>query len=165
MPNLFKPTTADPKRSAQMPYRQRPLLSPAELRFFQALSSAVEGRWGISLKTRLADLVQCPPELWETPHGRRLSQKHVDFVLYDPRSASVAAIIELDDRSHESADRQARDVFVDSALHRAGLRILRVKASREYRVETLSRYLHLAVGRRKRRSTRRANATPFDFPA
>src|SRR6266436_4035730 len=66
------------------PYRQRAaLLSPGELAFFRALRLAVAPWHWISLKMRLADVVQCPSYLWEKTPGRRLSQKHVDFVLYD----------------------------------------------------------------------------------
>lgn len=137
-----------------MPYRRRPLLSPAELRFFHALTSAIGARWGVALKTRLADLVHCPPSLWDTRHGRRLSQKHVDFVLYHPRTAVVAVVLELDDRSHESPDRQARDQFVDSALRCAGIRVLRVRASSSYHVATLRRYLDLAMRPRRKRHVR-----------
>ena len=152
MSALFKPNQADPAWADRMPYRKRALLSPAELRFFRALSIALAGQWNVSLKTRLADLVECPPALWNTPHGRRLSQKHVDFVLYHPRTAIAAAVLELDDRSHESSDRRTRDEFVDSALRCAGIRVLRVRASSSYHVETLRRYLDLAMRpRRKRR--------------
>src|SRR4051794_31082809 len=92
--------------TARLPYCPKAsLLSRGEFAFFRALSVAVGSRYAISLKTRLADVVHCPRHLWETPHGRRISQKHLDFVLYDRTDARVIAAVELDDRSHDRRDR------------------------------------------------------------
>jgi very-short-patch-repair endonuclease len=84
------------------------------------------------MKTRLADILACPDHLWTTPHGQRLAQKHVDFVLYDPVTTAIVAVIELDDRSHRQAQRRLRDQFVNQALRAAGVPLLRVKAARTY---------------------------------
>ena len=69
---------------------------------------------------RLADVVKCPDELWDEPEGRRVSQKHVDFVLYDPWTSGIAAVIELDDRSHDEPQRRRRDRFLNEALFLRG---------------------------------------------
>ena len=120
------------------PYERRDaLLTRGELAFFRALSQAVAFRHGISMKTRLADVVRCPPELWDTVHGRRLSQKHVDFVVYDRYTAAIIAVVELDDRSHDAKARQDRDVFVDHVLGELGVAIIRVRAASNYNVESL----------------------------
>jgi hypothetical protein len=84
------------------------------------------------MKTRLADILACADHLWKTPHGQRLAQKHVDFVLYDPVTTAIAAVIELDDRSHRQAARLRRDQFLDQAFRTARVPLLRVKAVRDY---------------------------------
>jgi very-short-patch-repair endonuclease len=89
------------------------------------------------MKTRLADVVRCPPEHWDTLHGRRLSQKHVDFVIYDRYTAAIIAVVELDDRSHSAPDRRDRDAFVDYVLGVLGVAIIRVRAAASYNVESL----------------------------
>lgn len=95
------------------------------------------------MKTRLADVVRCPPELWDTIHGRRLSQKHVDFVVYDRFTAAIIAVVELDDRSHNAPDRRDRDAFVDRVLVALGVAIIRVRAASSYNTESLR--LQLAI--------------------
>ncbi len=128
-------TTAAARRRNHklMPYvRCEGLLSRGELAFYHALQAAVSGRYAISIKTRLADILKCPDRLWKTVHGRRLAQKHVDFVLYDPRTTAVAVIVELDDRSHRHHQRRLRDRFVNKAFYEARVPLLRVHAAGSY---------------------------------
>jgi very-short-patch-repair endonuclease len=89
------------------------------------------------MKTRLADVVRCRPELWDTIYGRRLSQKHVDFVIYDRFTAAIVAVVELDDRSHHARDRRNRDAFVDHVLNALGVAIIRVRAAASYNIESI----------------------------
>jgi len=89
------------------------------------------------MKTRLADVVRCPPELWDTVHGRRLSQKHVDFVVYDRFTTAIIAVVELDDKSHNAADRRDRDTFVDGVLGSLGVAIVRIRAASSYDIDML----------------------------
>jgi hypothetical protein len=107
-------------------------LSAGELAFYRVLRRAVGKYAAISLKTRLADVVRCPPELWETAHGRRLSQKHLDFVLYDRFTTVVLAAVELDDRSHDRPERRQRDQFLDETLARVGIVLIRFRAAQRY---------------------------------
>jgi hypothetical protein len=127
-----------------LPYERREgLLSRGELAFFRVLCQAIPTEYAISIKTRLADVVRCPPQLWDSPHGRRLSQKHVDFVVYNRCTAAIVAVVELDDRTHEATDRRDRDAFVDAVLDCAGLRILRVRAAYRYDAHALRLQLDL----------------------
>lgn len=135
-----------------LPYSGRSsLLTRGELAFYQVLFDAIGGRWGISLKTRLADVVRCPASLWKTPHGRRVSQKHLDFVLYDINTARIIATIELDDRSHERPERVTRDAFVNRALLEAGVVLIRFRAAASYRADLIRGQLQDAID----------NADPF----
>jgi hypothetical protein len=87
------------RKTRRYPYQRRDLLlSRGEHAFYPTLRRKLRGAFGISLKTRLADLVTVPPELWNSPHGWKLSQKHVDFVLYDRQTTAIVAVIELDGR-------------------------------------------------------------------
>jgi hypothetical protein len=121
-----------------LPYKPRQsLLSRGELAFYQVLRRSLRGSFGISIKTRLADIVECPRNLWDSPGGWRVSQKHVDFVLYDRNTTRIVAVIELDDRSHFTAERQRRDRFLNEVLKVAGVTLLRVRAAARYRVADL----------------------------
>jgi hypothetical protein len=122
----------------KLPYERREaLLSRGELAFYRVLRRAIGERYSISIKTRLADVLKCPDELWDAPHGRKLSQKHVDFVLFDPDTASIIAAVELDDRSHQQPGRRRRDEFVNEAFRAAGTALFRIKAASRYDVNSL----------------------------
>jgi hypothetical protein len=119
-------------KSASVYSRRESLLSQGELAFYRVLRSALAGRFAISIKTRLADVVLCSESHWESSHGRKVSQKHLDFVLYDPQTTRIVAAIELDDRSHEFPERKRRDKFVNDALLGVGVAIVRIQAARTY---------------------------------
>lgn len=108
------------------------LLSRGELAFYRVLRLALPHCLALSLKTRLVDVVGCPDDLWTKPYGRRLAQKHVDFVLFHPYTASIVAVLELDDKTHTLPARRRRDRFVSGVLRRAGIPLIRVSAASKY---------------------------------
>jgi hypothetical protein len=145
----FRPRSKRRQVRRELPYQSRSsLLTRGELAFFRALRDAIGSRYGISLKTRLADVVTCPPDMWDTPHGWRISQKHLDFILYDQLTARTIAAVELDDRSHEQRDRRKRDVFVDQALDAAGVVLIRFRAASIYAPFAIRRQIEAAVTKR-----------------
>ena len=92
-------------------------------------------------KVRLADLVRVQVsgrEFWQRFDS--IKGKHVDFVVCDDSLAPVVAI-ELDDASHDEADRLARDQFVESVLESAALPIVHVKARRGYVLDEIRQLL------------------------
>ena len=126
--------------AAQLPYQRKDyLLTKAERSFFGVLQNAVGNRYLIFAKVRLADLVFLPRGTEKRQsHFNRIQSKHIDFVLCDHDVVRPLLAIELDDSSHNRADRQDRDVFVDSALAAAGLPILHVPALASYNVQELA---------------------------
>jgi Protein of unknown function (DUF2726) len=121
-----------------LPYLKRDsLLTRGELAFFRVLLRVIGNCFGVSIKTRLADIVKCPDELWDTPHGRRLCQKHIDFVLYDRNTSSVIAAVELDDASHDEPARRNRDRFVDAVFKTVSVRLIRIRAASRYDYEAI----------------------------
>lgn len=146
-------------RPARSPYRaRRALLSRGELAFYRVLRTAVGTNVGIAVKVRLADVVWCPPRLFRRAAGARVSQKHLDFVLYDLRSTAVVLSVELDDRSHACKERRTRDIFVDEVLARCGIPLLRVRAAAAYSERDLRARLQAslcdAMGPRRHRRIR-----------
>lgn len=100
--------------------------------FYQSLRSAIDARYHISLEPRHADLVK-------TRQGRgihrafnQVSQKHVDFVFFDPTSLAVLLLVELDDSTRRLYQRRKRDALVDFVCHEAGLQIMQTKAQAAY---------------------------------
>jgi very-short-patch-repair endonuclease len=125
--------------SDEMPYRMRDdFLSPAERSFLGVLQQAVGDSAVICPKVRLADLLFVVDWQQNRAAANRIDRKHVDFVLCDPDRLQPQCAIELDDKSHQRANRQERDEFVERALAAAGLPLVRVKAQAHYNVRALA---------------------------
>lgn len=119
--------------SSNLPYRsQNYLLSDGEHAFYNALRLALGRKYGLSLKTRLADIINCSESDWKSGYGNKIAQKHLDFVIYDRATTEIILAIELDDRSHNKQSRIERDKFIDDALAAAGVRVLHIKAAEYY---------------------------------
>jgi hypothetical protein len=115
------------------------LLTPAEVAFYKVLVAAVGGRYVVMAQVSLAGILEVD-RAKVTGGGRqgfqaafnRISRKTVDFVLCEPGTMRIVAAVELDDRSHERAERKERDGFVEAAMKAAGLPLMRVKAAGSY---------------------------------
>lgn len=66
----------------------------------------------------------------------------VDFVLCERDTFTPLLVIELDDSSHNRADRQARDDFKNNVLSAAGLPLLRIPVRRHYDLVELTTSIH-----------------------
>lgn len=122
------------------PYRKKDyLLTAAERSFFEVLQSVVGEQLHIFAKVRLADVVWIPKgtQNWQS-HFNRVQSKQLDFILCDRQNVTPLLAIELDDSSHERADRKERDAFIDGAVDAAGLPILHVTAKRSYAPKELA---------------------------
>ncbi|MBF6599026.1 MAG: DUF2726 domain-containing protein [Dehalococcoidia bacterium] len=133
--------------SRRLPYSSRQyLLSRAERSLYGVLEQAVQGEYRIFAKVRLADLVYVErgAEKWQA-HFNRIAGKHADFVICSLDSVSPLLVVELDDRSHERADRVNRDGFVNDALASAKLPILHVRARSSYDVSEVADAIRRAM--------------------
>lgn len=130
--------------------RQGHLLTKSEQHFMRALDRAIGARYAIAPKVRIADVLSVGGTRQESRRFwaafRRISSKHVDFVICEPGSFRILAAIELDDSSHQRRDRRKRDRFVDRAFMQASLPLIRVPVSRGYSVDHLSQEVLSAIG-------------------
>lgn len=122
------------------PYRKKDyLLTAAERSFYEVLRSIAGDDLEVFAKVRLLDLVYLPKGTENRQsHTNRVMSKHVDFLLCDRRNVSPLLAIELDDSSHERADRAERDTFVDEVFAAAGLPILHIATKRSYAPKELA---------------------------
>jgi very-short-patch-repair endonuclease len=105
----------------------RNLLTDRERSLYQRLLSLYPHH-KIFVQVALSQLIDVPESHTERQSIRnRFSQLVADFVLCRS-DLSVVAVIELDDRSHERADRQAADARKDKSLADAGIRLVRIPA-------------------------------------
>jgi hypothetical protein len=120
-------------------------LSAAERSFFGVLRQSLKEEYYIFPKVRLADIARPARNPsrsgWQSAFNR-ICGKHVDFVLCDPASLHIVAIVELDDRSHERFDRGFRDSFVDSVLSDAHIPVLRIPARQSYSPVQIREQVH-----------------------
>ena len=116
-----------------LPYTSRiTLLTDGERRFFcDGLRPAIGERFLVSFKVRLADVITV--DRWRSSFGRKIAQKHLDFVLLSPTATRIIAAIELHDSTHRRARRQQRDEFVRTALSSAQVPFVSFSIYRTYK--------------------------------
>ncbi len=134
-----------PSSQPEFPYFVRDdFLSLAEQSFYLVLKS-ITADWAIVCpKVALGDLFYArssDPSKYRT-HTNRIDRKHVDFLLCDPKTVRPILGIELDDKSHQRADRQTRDEFVEQVFLAAKLPLVRIPVRQSYSTSDLSSLLH-----------------------
>lgn len=120
-------------------YCKKYLLTKNEYHEFQKLKkiASVKG-YIICPKVRLLDLIE--PKRGDPKYKTlfyKIQAKHVDFVICD-QNLYVKAILELDDNSHNQADRKERDEFVDLILKDVGYTIIRTRSITDTTLDILT---------------------------
>jgi Protein of unknown function (DUF2726) len=110
------------------------LLTPTEQKFYEALDRAIDGRLLILSKVRIADLFHVTSASRSARHRvfRSIACKHVDFLLAGAEDLRPVAAIELDDSSHQRADRRLRDKLLDDLFQQAAFPLIRFRAAPAY---------------------------------
>ncbi len=123
------------------------ILTPAERLFMQSLEIATDGRWRISFKVRVADVIEVTSTNGRERQRlfRRIAAKHIDFLLTDPETFEPVLALELDDSSHDRIERRQRDEFLDELFAVAQLPLVRVDAASRYSPDKISRALKAAL--------------------
>lgn len=120
---------------AELPFKLRDdFLSNAEISFYQVLRTVVGERAVGCPKVNLGDLffVATGDHRKNRALANRVDRKHVDFLLCEPKIMRPLLGIELDDRSHDRADRQARDQLIEAVFKAAGLPLVRFAVKSGY---------------------------------
>lgn len=109
------------------PYHRTNLLTQNEYYFYKKLKEITEPlNLQILAKIRLADLIEVNKGLdsqkWGMYFGK-IKAKHIDFAIAE--DMKIIALIELDDYTHQRADRQERDIFVNDVLTQTGYVLIR----------------------------------------
>jgi len=128
-----------------LPYTSRiTLLTDGERRFFcDGLRPAIDQRYLVSFKVRLADVITV--DCWRSSFGRKIAQKHLDFVLLSPTATRIVAVIELNDATHRQAKRKRRDEFVRTALSSAEIPFVGFSVYRTYKPAMIRRRILGAI--------------------
>lgn len=83
--------------------------------------------------------------------ARKIRQKKLDFVLAYPKTSRIAAVIELDDKSHELEHRKKRDQFVDQAFAAAGILLIRIPVYKKYEPAKIRSIINQALKQHRER--------------
>ncbi|MBA4419790.1 MAG: topoisomerase [Anaerolinea sp.] len=120
-------------------------LTKTEHSFYQVLKAMMKESLVIFPKVSLA-------EVFFVDHPRdnygafgRIRQKRVDFLICDPLTTHPRFAIELDDQSHNRADRKERDEFVDRVFKASGLPLIHIPVQLEYNTQELSEIIKRAL--------------------
>jgi hypothetical protein len=132
-------------------YESRSTLnSPAEQKFQEVLEEILDTElYTLNGKARLADILKVRDGFDFGPEQaafNRISRKHVDFVITEKGSSRIVGVVELDDRSHQRADRRNRDQQVDQWLKGAGIPVLHYPCRRDYSLLDVQRALSEVFG-------------------
>lgn len=132
-------------------------ISPAELSFFLNLKAVVGDSTHILSKVKLSDLFYAKTGDYgkNRSYTNRIDRKHVDFLLCDSKTLKPILGIELDDKSHQRADRQERDDFVNHVFAAAGLSLMHIAVQRGYSQSDLKAKLATYIS-----DTKNANEKP-----
>jgi hypothetical protein len=126
----------------ELPYRLRDdFLSVTESSFYRVLLAVVGSRATICPKVGLRDVFYVIRPNENATYMNKIKQKHLDFLLCDPKTMKPFLAIELDDASHAAPERIERDEFVDRVFKTAKLPLLHVPAQANYSLRMLSELL------------------------
>lgn len=112
----------------EVEYRSRKtLMTNSEVEVFRYLKRLVAGRAHICPMVRISDIIsvhKITDAKARLLAFRSISQKHVDFVVI-ANNGRILFAIELDDPSHQQANRIKRDELVNMVFQKAGIKLLR----------------------------------------
>jgi hypothetical protein len=122
-------------------FKAKPMLTPNEIEFLNRLEAAApELRFcpQVAMGAVLNPNVQRQDKAYMSLRGK-FAQKIIDFIAQNRRDGSIVAIIELDDRSHDSDKDEKRDAMLVSA----GYRIIRWQSKNKPDAATIRKQLLL----------------------
>lgn len=115
----------------EMPYKKKYLLTKNEWYFYKGLKPvADELGYTILAKIRVADLIEVvakdPKE--KMAYTNKVNRKHIDFALARPENLKIELLIELDDMSHNTKQKD-RDEFIEKLYEKTGYKLLRTEGT------------------------------------
>lgn len=103
-------------------YSMKPLMTRHELENYRKLKPVAQ-KLGLEIfaKVRVADLFEYNKERSDDLKlFNWIRAKHIDFVIWNPKSEKVVLLLELSDRSHLEPKRRERDNFIRDISNEVG---------------------------------------------
>lgn len=108
--------------------RKESVMTNAEWRFFERLNSVAAGKYHVFPQIHLSSLLknETRGKYYKLSY-QRINRRSVDFILCDIETRRPVYAVELDDWSHDSAKRKARDSIVEEMLAQGGIPLVRFR--------------------------------------
>ena len=118
----------DIKRSNYRYFAKKYIMTQREGEFFKLLNETLGSKWYIVPQMHLSALLshKVKGQNWKGAF-RHINGKSVDFVLLSKETIKPICAIELDDSSHDRADRSARDEEVERIFKQAKIPLARFR--------------------------------------
>lgn len=117
------------------------IMTPAEIKYFNHLQESVDENLMIFTKVRLLDIFKPTNKKESFGAMKKISSKHVDFLICCSNSFKPHFAIELDDSSHRQVEAQKRDIFVNGLFESSGLKLFRVECTNNYAVDVTKKLI------------------------
>lgn len=118
-----------------MPYRKAKLLTKTEYAFFVTLvRESLKRQLLVCPKVRLEDIAYVTTRQNRNKYRGYIKSRHIDFVLINAQSETIAAI-ELDDPSHDTAAAAQTDHFKNELFKTIGVPLIRIRVGTDYRTQ------------------------------
>jgi len=130
--------------------RKPALLSPVERSFLGLLEKAVQNEYRIVNRVKLADVLDVREQASDKSRrsiALKLNAKYLDYVLCEPDSMKVIAVLDLVNTHSKEGHKAVPDWFVSGALEAAGVPYLRIGIKAGYSVTELQAALAMKLGK------------------
>jgi len=120
--------------------KKKTLFTKTEQKFHDELKQIVGKNYEVHGKVRLEDIITVKKgtEKKEANALRgRIRPRHIDFTLCKAKNSSIIAVIELDDKTHNTKKAKKADDFKNKALKDAGVHLIRFKVADSYKEEII----------------------------
>lgn len=107
----------------------QPIVTPTESKFYDFLYETIENQYSIETHKPLKEIFKRQGRLRKTLWTMH-TNGHVDFLFVDRTTKKPILGIELDDWTHNRADRQDADQRKDELFRRANLKLIRFKVTK-----------------------------------
>lgn len=130
-------------------YRQSgKLFSAAERSFLGVIDQAISDKYRVFGKVRVADVIRPEKGMgrknWQIAFNK-ISAKHFDYVLCSKDKLEVIAVIELDDKSHNTKKSIKRDSLLENACNSANLKLIRFPAKSAYQIQAVREQIEISL--------------------
>ncbi|MBQ9683965.1 DUF2726 domain-containing protein [Candidatus Saccharibacteria bacterium] len=136
----------DIKKSSYRYYAKSYIMTQHEREFFKTLNEVLGSKWYVVPQVHLSTLLnhKVKGQNWKGAF-QHINGKSVDFVLLSKETTKPICAIELDDSSHDRADRSARDDEVERIFKQANIPLARFRKTENLSKQDIVNTIALAI--------------------